>query len=346
MVDCMKSVGVVESHAGQLADVLIEADVRGHYSHGLNRLDMYIKDCQKKVCKTDGVPKILKRQKWKVISGSNHYGIAGWYVMRAMKEGVMAMSFTNTSPIQYPTRASVPALGTNPMAIGVNGTGDDHFLLDMATTTVAIGKVGNLEYKPLAGIAYCGAQACVLGGYKGYGLGAMVEIFCGILSGAHWGPHIRKWMSATTEADLGQCFIAVDPEAFAPGFHERMQEFINTMRNLPAVRADFRELQHFLMLCLFPWDLGGYKGYGLGAMVEIFCGILSGAHWGPHIRKWMSATTEADLGQCFIAVDPEAFAPGFHERMQEFINTMRNLPAVRADFLGLKELWMICFFPV
>ncbi|EYB83089.1 hypothetical protein Y032_0343g3064 [Ancylostoma ceylanicum] len=174
MVDCMKSVGVVESHAGQLADVLIEADVRGHYSHGLNRLDMYIKDCQKKVCKTDGVPKILKERAgtawvdglsllgpvvgnfcmdlavkkaketgvgWVCAKGSNHYGIAGWYVMRAMKEGVMAMSFTNTSPIQYPTRASVPALGTNPMAIGVNGTGDDHFLLDMATTTVAIGKV-------------------------------------------------------------------------------------------------------------------------------------------------------------------------------------------------------------
>lgn len=103
--------------------------------------------------------------------------------------------------------------------------------------------------------------------------------------------------------------------------------------------------------------LGGYKGYGLGAMVEIFCGILSGAHWGPHIRKWMSATTEADLvrfpsltelkiefmdecyfqGQCFIAVDPEAFAPGFHERMQDFISTMRNLPPVCAYFRGLNN---------
>uniref|UniRef100_A0A0K0CXI4 Malate dehydrogenase n=1 Tax=Angiostrongylus cantonensis TaxID=6313 RepID=A0A0K0CXI4_ANGCA len=73
---------------------------------------------------------------------------------------------------------------------------------------------------------------------------------------------------------------------------------------------------------------GGYKGYGLGALVEIFCGILAGSHWGPHIRKWMSASTEADLGQCFIAIDPQAFAPGFHERMQDFINTMRNLPPV------------------
>lgn len=40
---------------------------------------------------------------------------------------------------------------------------------------------------------------------------------------------------------------------------------------------------------------GGYKGYGLGALVEIFCGILGGAHWGPHVRKWMSTARDADL---------------------------------------------------
>ncbi|KIH50193.1 hypothetical protein ANCDUO_19730 [Ancylostoma duodenale] len=79
---------------------------------------------------------------WVSAKGSNHFGIAGWYTLRAMKKGLMGMAFTNTSPIQYPTRAAKPALGTNPICIGVNGTGGDHFLLDMATTTVAIGKVG------------------------------------------------------------------------------------------------------------------------------------------------------------------------------------------------------------
>ncbi|KAK6014467.1 malate/L-lactate dehydrogenase [Ostertagia ostertagi] len=73
---------------------------------------------------------------------------------------------------------------------------------------------------------------------------------------------------------------------------------------------------------------GGYKGYGMGSLVEIFCGILGGAHWGPNIRKWMTAEEDADLGQCFIAIDPEAFAPGFNGRMQEFMDTMRNLPSV------------------
>ncbi|KJH50412.1 malate/L-lactate dehydrogenase [Dictyocaulus viviparus] len=174
IVDCMMKLGVVKSHAAQLADVLIEADVRGHYSHGLNRLDMYIGDVVKKVCKTDGTPTVLKERAgsawvdgnnllgpvvgnfcmdlavkkakesgvgWVVAKGSNHYGICGWYVLRAMKQGVMALSLTNTSPVMYPTRSSKPALGTNPLSLGASGTGGDSFLLDMATTTVAIGKV-------------------------------------------------------------------------------------------------------------------------------------------------------------------------------------------------------------
>ncbi|VDO13067.1 unnamed protein product [Haemonchus placei] len=60
MVDLMKTQKVNPSHAEQLADVLLEADIRGHYSHGLNRLEMYAKDCMKKVVKSDGTPKILK----------------------------------------------------------------------------------------------------------------------------------------------------------------------------------------------------------------------------------------------------------------------------------------------
>uniref|UniRef100_A0A1I7Z3W5 Malate dehydrogenase n=1 Tax=Steinernema glaseri TaxID=37863 RepID=A0A1I7Z3W5_9BILA len=76
---------------------------------------------------------------------------------------------------------------------------------------------------------------------------------------------------------------------------------------------------------------GGYKGFGLAALVEVFCGILGGAHWGPHVRKWMTTSADADLGQCFIAIDPDAFAPGFGERMQEFMDTMRNLPPTEGE---------------
>ncbi|VDO63219.1 unnamed protein product [Heligmosomoides polygyrus] len=257
MVDVMRKQGVNLSHCEQLADVLIEADVRGHYSHGLNRLDMYVRDCAKKVCKLDGSPTVLKRAGtawvdghsllgpvvgnfcmdlavkkakeagvgWVVARGSNHYGICGWYVMKAMEKGMIAMSFTNTSPIMYPTRSSIPALGTNPMALGASGVDGDSYILDMATTTVAIGKVeiskrrgdklpstwgvekgGRTTIDANAILSGGGLRPLggdeISGGYKGYGMSSLVEIFCGILGGAHWGPNIRKWMTAKEDADL------------------------------------------------------------------------------------------------------------------------------------------------
>ncbi|VDM97074.1 unnamed protein product [Thelazia callipaeda] len=286
----MVNTGTCRGHAQQLADVLVAADMRGHYSHGLNRLDMYIRDVRNNVCRRNGTPRILKERTatawvdgnnllgpvvgnfcmdlaiekakkegvaWVVAKGSNHFGIAGWYSMRAMQQGLLGMAFTNTSPIMYPTRANRPALGTNPITFAAKGT-KDSFVLDMATSTVAIGKVeiasrkeqtvpdswgvdmtGHVSNDPKkilngGGLLPLGG-AELSGGYKGYGLCAMIEIFCGILADAQWGPHVRKWMSTTVEADLGQCFIATDPEAFAPNFQERLQKFIDTMRELQPV---------------------------------------------------------------------------------------------------------------
>ncbi|VDO53250.1 unnamed protein product [Onchocerca flexuosa] len=75
MVDCMVKAGTSKSHAQQLADVLIEADMRGHYSHGLNRLGMYVRDVQEGSCMKDGIPVILKElaaSAW--IDGNNLLG--------------------------------------------------------------------------------------------------------------------------------------------------------------------------------------------------------------------------------------------------------------------------------
>lgn len=47
--------------------------------------------------------------------------------------------------------------------------------------------------------------------------------------------------------------------------------------------------------CFIFNETGGYKGYGLSAMVEILCGVLAGAHYGPHIRKWKTTNSVADL---------------------------------------------------
>lgn len=173
MIDCFKAVKVPQDHAEQMADLLVAADYRGHFSHGMNRLEMYLNDLA--INSTDGsaVPKILKETPstawvdglnglgavvgnfcmdlaikkakqvgvgWVCAKGSNHYGIAAWYPMRAMKEGLVGMSMTNTSPLMAPTRSKEAALGTNPLALGVPAK-DDKYLLDMATTAVAVGKI-------------------------------------------------------------------------------------------------------------------------------------------------------------------------------------------------------------
>lgn len=287
MVDCMTAVGTPKFHATALADVLIAADKRGHFSHGLNRLEMYVNDVRQKICEGGADPTIekesvstalvngnnglgpvvgnfcidlaVKKAKetgigWVCARGSNHYGIAGWYAMRATEQGLLGMSFTNTSPLVAPTRAKKAALGTNPIALSAPAKGDDSFVLDMATCVVAVGKieVERRKEKPIpegwaldkdgktttnAADAMVGALMPLGGpethsGYKGYGLGMLVEIFCGIMAGAHYGPNVRRWMQTDRPADLGQCFIAIDPSFFAPGFEGRMSDLMDHCRNM------------------------------------------------------------------------------------------------------------------
>ena len=79
------------------------------------------------------------------------------------------------------------------------------------------------------------------------------------------------------------------------------------------------------------------KGYGLATLVEILTGISSGASFATKVRRWAldgSNNEEANLGQVYIAVDPNCFAPGFETRMTELNGILRNLPPVRRTFLN------------
>ena len=61
----------------------------------------------------------------------------------------------------------------------------------------------------------------------------------------------------------------------------------------------------------------GYKGYGLGMLVDLLCGLMSGSNYGPHVRHWSNYIDQvANLGQFFVAIDPNCFAPGFSDRLQ------------------------------
>lgn len=67
-------------------------------------------------------------------------------------------------------------------------------------------------------------------------------------------------------------------------------------------------------------------------MVELFCGMLSGSDYGPNIPPWRKGRKRAaNLGQCFVCLDPAAFGGGFSDRMSDLMKEIRNLPPVEAD---------------
>ncbi|KAL8584646.1 hypothetical protein ACOMHN_002375 [Nucella lapillus] len=294
IVDCMTKAGTRPAHAKSLAQNLVAADHRGHYSHGLNRLDMYVHDISTGMTVSDCEPQIIsERAATAHVDGrnllgpvvgdfcmalaihkaktagiglvsaknSNHYGIAGWYAMQASQQGLLGMSMTNTSPLSVPTRAQKPVLGTNPLSLAAPAKPGDDFVLDMATTTVALGKIELHDRKGIRipnswGVDSKGKESNdpqvvieggglmplggteMTGGYKGYGLAMLVEILCGILADADYGPNIRKWRNTDRIANLGQCFVAIDPESFAPGFCDRMADLMETCRSMPAAEGE------------------------------------------------------------------------------------------------------------
>ena len=64
-------------------------------------------------------------------------------------------------------------------------------------------------------------------------------------------------------------------------------------------------------------------------MVDTFAGLLAGAAFGPFVRHWLEGLDkEPNLGQCFVAIDPQCFAPGFEDRMTQLIDYLRNMEPV------------------
>lgn len=282
-------------HAIQMADALVGADCRGHFSHGLNRLEMYVNELDRKTADGWVVPAILNEtiatawvdgrnglgmvvgnwcmdlavEKAKQVGiglvcckGSNHYGMAGWYTMRAEQSGLIGISMSNSSPSMVSTRSAETVLGTNPIAFAAPALRGDAFRLDMATTTAALGKIElklRMEEKCPEGWAQDSAGRsttdpkvawhanCLMplgggestSGYKGYGLAAMVEILCGVLGGGAFGKNNRKWAldGGTTAPDLGHMFMAIDPLVFAPNFANRLSTLTAMLRDSHPVSA-------------------------------------------------------------------------------------------------------------
>ncbi len=290
--ELLEAIGTPPDIAADVAEILVASDLRGIASHGTARLPQYVALAEAgtmdptarpvKERSRPGLALFDARNGWghhagrvamddaieraltlgtaiSVVRHSNHYGIAGWYAMRAAEGGLIGASFTNTSPLVAPTRARIPMLGTNPIAIAAPAGRYGALVLDMATSTIPRGRIevaarrgeallpgwaigpdglpaltpevaleGALQ--PLGGIEETG-------GYKGYGLSLIVEVLTGILGGAAYGPNIIGLFSTESPSDNGQCYIAIDPAAIdEPGaFAARLEHLIDQLRAAPLI---------------------------------------------------------------------------------------------------------------
>ncbi|MGA2269555.1 MAG: Ldh family oxidoreductase [Bryobacteraceae bacterium] len=176
---------------------------------------------------------------------SNHFGAAAWWAQKMRAAGQIGIVFCNASPIVPPWQAKQGRVGTNPICMSVPGP----WLLDMATTTVAAGRIFkaflNGQPEIPAGWAFDSegvpttdtAEAykgmlMPLGGYKGSGLAMMVEILCSVLSGGAMPNEVSGIRFRGKTARVSQAYIAIEVARFMPleEFTARVEELVNLIK--------------------------------------------------------------------------------------------------------------------
>ncbi len=190
------------------------------------------------------------------VRNGNHFGAIGPYCWLAAQRGFATLIGSNASTTIAPTGGREERVGNNPLGIGVPRPGADPVILDMAMSVVARGKIRAAVKKgesipatwatDRAGEPTTDPKAALegfllpFGGYKGYGLALMVDLFAGVLSGAGYLTHVKSWLDQPTEpGNLGHFFIAVDTSRLGSSewLAQRVGDFASIVHGTPAADA-------------------------------------------------------------------------------------------------------------
>ncbi|HXZ34730.1 MAG TPA: Ldh family oxidoreductase [Thermodesulfobacteriota bacterium] len=293
------------------ADVLVLADLRGIDSHGVARLRRYFTGLkngmmvarpQMKVAHEtpltallDGgaalgqvagkrgmemaIEKALKNGVGFVaVRNSNHYGIAAYYSLMALKHDLIGISLTNSDAYVVPTFGKEVMLGTNPISVTVPAMEERPFVLDMSTAVATLGKfevysrmgkkiplgwatdekgrssddptrvIANIRSKAGGGILPMGGEGEESGGHKGYGLDLLVDILCGVLSGSGY---LNLLYPKTPDgkplpSKVAHFFGALRVDYFRPvqEFKKDMDDLIRRLRNSAKAEGQTRIFIH------------------------------------------------------------------------------------------------------
>lgn len=294
-----EKMGLPADEARQAADILMRAELRNISTHGLVRLPEYVRLWQNKritvtpkftvvhetpsTALVDGgkglglvtAPKAMKlaieKAKtagtgWVAVRNSYHFGIAGYYAMKALEQDMIGIAMTNANPLVAPTFAKNGMLGTNPIAVAVPAGDEPPFVADFATSPVSRGKVDVYESEGKtvpegllqdaggnpttdSSILRHGGALRTLGGdtdhggHKGFCLTAIVDIFSAVFSGANFGPTVVptlgyvKDKAGAEDRGIGHFFGAMRIDAFQPAadFKAGMDEWIRAFRKAEPV---------------------------------------------------------------------------------------------------------------
>jgi len=205
---------------------------------------------------------------WIAVRNSNHFGIAAHHAMKALEQDMIGIVMTNASALVAPTFSIERLLGTNPICVAVPSGNEPPFVADLATTTAANGKLEILQRKnqeaPEGWIQdkegegstnpqelKKGGALLPLGGdrehgsHKGYALGAIVDIFSGVLSGANYGPWVPPFPAYVPMPEnmpglgIGHFFGAMRIDSFRKGeeFKKDMDQWLKRFRTAIPVKG-------------------------------------------------------------------------------------------------------------
>jgi len=288
----LQKLGVPEDDAQITARMLVASDLRGVDSHGVAHLSMfYARRIRLGIINLNPKLKIFSRTPvtatmdgdqglgfvighhammeaihraektgagFVAVRNSTHFGAAAGYAMMALEHNMIGMAMTNTIAGVVAPGSTKPAVGTNPLTVAVPAGKKPPFVLDMATSVVAAGKLEiarrkgtsipegwaiDKEGKPITdptkrvrgegGLLPLGGTP-TLGSYKGFGLGVLVEILCGVLSGSS--ASILWKIAPEASGNLGNHFFgALRIDSFLPleNFKKSMDEMIEAFEALP-----------------------------------------------------------------------------------------------------------------
>ena len=192
------------------------------------------------------------------VCNSRHFGMSAYYAMKALAHDMIGIAMTNAGRQVVPTFGSEARFGTNPICFAAPAQNELPFVIDMATTTAAAGKLEVAARRgasiPLGWaldekaqpttdprIAQKARLLLPLGGtreggsHKGYGLAILVEILCGVLTGT---------VTALNQNQdpRGHFFAAIKIDAFRPvnEFKNDMDRLINELKSTRPIEGQER----------------------------------------------------------------------------------------------------------